>query len=66
MSNLYTVYDCHLNLLVETRSFDLAMNIYASADKTDGWPLFRFEPVPVSEFEPISSQNEKKKRTTSQ
>ena len=47
MTYLYKVFDCKLNLLVATRDFGLAMDIYANADKKDGWPLFTYEPAPA-------------------
>lgn len=47
MTYLYKVYDRKMNLLVATRNFDLAMDVYANADKKDGWPRFVWEPAPA-------------------
>lgn len=47
MTYLYKVFDHKMNLLVSTRNFDLAMDVYANADKKDGWPRFTWEPAPT-------------------
>lgn len=49
MTYLYKVFDCKMNLLIATRDFDLAFDIYANVDKKDGWPYFFwvFAPAPA-------------------
>lgn len=47
MTYLYKVFDYKGNLLASTRNFDLAMDVYANADKKNGWPRFTWEPAPA-------------------
>ena len=47
MTYMYKAFDHKGNLLVATRNFDLALQVYASTDKCSGWPVFVWEPLQV-------------------
>lgn len=53
MDVIYNVYTARDELILSTRDFELAMYIFATADKKSGWPRFSWQatssprPAPV-------------------
>lgn len=43
MDIIYSVYTFKGDLIMSTRDFDLALYLYATADKKDGWPRFSWQ-----------------------
>lgn len=47
MEYLYQVHTAKGSLVVSTRDFDLALQVYAGISTRDGWPRFSYKPLPA-------------------